>query len=248
MKIDVVYTTYRNDLAWICYSIQFLQKHLKGKYGIVVRANADCNDVIGTWGFKNVRYHYVIPWPDSYNYHMYLKTTSDEYSEADVLMLLDSDHFLLKPANLEDFFDDGKPVIRYRNWDDDPDNPGYKIWAPPTERTMGMPLDKDYMVAPPFIFRRDTFGKVRDRVKEVTGVPFKDAIYSDTPYSRENFLAHPMKFCDYEALGLYAATFQPESYVLRHWESDEPSLFRVYWSHGDWSPTLRAQLDSLLAA
>jgi hypothetical protein len=46
---------------------------------------------------------------------------------------------------------------------------GKKIWGPPTERTLGVELDRDYMVGPPFIFWRDTFSLVRARIARNNG-------------------------------------------------------------------------------
>jgi hypothetical protein len=251
MTVDVVYITYRKDLSWICYSMQLLYKHLRGAFGVIVRAEENCKDVINTWGLP-VKYYYTEPWSDGYAFAMYQKLIADQYSQADVIMLLDSDHILLEPAHIDDFLDQGKPIVRYRNWDEDPNDSdltvGQRIWSPPIERTMGMQLDKNYMVGPPFMFWRETFTGVRTRVEEVTGLPFHDAIYSDAHYDYKKFLQHPMKFCDYEALGLYAAKFEPDRYVLKPHLRGAPWPFRVYWSHGDWTPNLQAKLDALLAA
>jgi hypothetical protein len=252
MTLDVVYVTYRKDLAWICYSMQLLHKFFRGAFGVHVMAEEDCKEVTDTWALPRTTYHFTKPWKDGYAFAMYKKTMADQLTEADLIMLMDSDHLLLEPVYLEDLLDHGKPVIRYRNWDDDPNDPFLAVskdhWAPPTERTLGIPLDRDYMVGPPFVFWRETFVKVRERVQDVTGLPFHDAVYSDKPYVYTNFLNHPKVYCDYEALGLYAAKFQPERYSLLHHERGTHTPFRVYWSHGDWTPALQQKLDNLLAS
>jgi hypothetical protein len=247
--VGVVYLTYKNDLCWICYSLQLLVKHLKGPYRITVIAEPDCQEIIKTWGLP-VTYHYVEPWKDGYAFAMYQKSLADQYTDSELIMILDSDHMLLEPCALGSFFIDAKPIIRYRPWDQDPNDPGLaegrRQWAPPTERVLGIPLDHDYMLGPPFLFWRDTFQGLRNRIEEVTGLSFHDAVYSAHPYHYTNFLKHPKVYCDYEALGLYAARFEPERYSLvphvpgQHWP------FRVFWSHGDWSAPLQAQFDELL--
>jgi hypothetical protein len=253
MKLNVFYVTYRKDLIWICYSAQLLHKHFRGAFHTHICAEEDCQDVCSTWGLPRTTYHYTKPWTDGYAFAMYTKTMADQYCpDGDLIMVLDSDHLLMEPAYLEDFLDHGKPILRYRNWDDDPNDQilafSRQHWGPPTERCLGIPLDRDYMVGAPFLYWRDTFKGVRDRVEAVTGLPFDRAVYSDRPYDYRNFLSHPKVYCDYEAHGLYAAKFQADRYSLKHHERGAFDPFRLYWSHGDWTPSLQTRLDALLAA
>lgn len=50
-----------------------------------------------------------------------------------------------------------------------------------------------------------------------------------------------MTICDYETLGLYAATYEKDRYAIRHVPKDWP--FKVYWSHGECP---REELEQLL--
>jgi hypothetical protein len=251
MTLDFVYVTHLKDLHWACYSMQLLHKHFRGAFGVHVRAEPNCEEAIKTWELPRTTYHYVEPWADGYNFQMYMKMIADQYSKADLIALLDSDHLLLEPLHFEDLLDHGKPLIGYRNWDDDPNDSdltvGRNQWGPPIMRTMGIELDREYMVRPPFVFWRETFAKVRSRVEEFMGLPFFDAVYSSHPYDYKSFLTHPKMFCDYEALGLFAIKFEPERYALKHFPRGSHWPLRVYWSHGDWTPELHNALDLQLA-
>jgi hypothetical protein len=252
MTVDVVYTSYRKDLNWLCYSMQLLHKHLRGAFGVQVIVNRDCKDVTDTWGLPRTQYHFVDPWPDGYAFAMAQKASADKYSDADLILLMDSDHILLEPLHIDDLLEKGVPIIRYRNWDEDPNDTdltvGLKVWGPPTERVMGVKLDKNYMIAPPFAFWHDTFPKLRARIEQVVGLPFEKAVFSDVPFDYRKFMKHPKVFCDYESLGLYAAKFQPGRYALVHQPRGTYWPLRVYWSHGDWNAALQAKFDALLAA
>lgn len=252
MTLSVVYSTYRKDLAWISYSMQLLHKFFRGAFDVIVLAEKDCEDVCSTWGFPRTKYVYTKPWGDGYAFAMYQKATADLHTDADLIALMDSDHILLEPMHFDDLLDKGNPIIRYRFWDEDPRDTsltvGLQQWGPPTERVLGVKLDKDYMIAPPFLFHRDTFIKMRTRVEQVLGLPFDKAVYSDRHYDFRNFLKHPKVFCDYESLALYAAKFQPGRYSFVHHERGTYWPLRVFWSHGDWNEALRARLDALLAA
>jgi hypothetical protein len=252
MNLEVFYVSYRRDLHWLAYSLQLLFKHLRGSYHVTVHLEENCRDVVSEW---RVPVHYIFEkriWPDGYHWAMSRKALADTYVKGDPIMLLDSDHMLMEPAYVEDFIEDGFPTIRYRDWDEDPNDQSLVVgrakWGPPTERVLGIPLDRDYMIGPPFVFLRDTFRGMRQRIEEITGLPFADVVRSEVPFDYKRFLDHEMHFCDYEALGLYAAKFQPERYILKHHPRGTHWPFRVYWSWGDWSPGLQAKLDDLLAA
>lgn len=252
MKLEAFVVTYRRDLHWLCYSAQLLFKHFKADFNLHVVAEPDCEEVLKTWGLPSTTYHYVKPWPDGYAFAMYQKSIADTYCpDADLIFIFDSDHMLLGPTNLGNFMKDDKPIIRYREWNEDPNDnslsEGKRQWGPPTYRVLGMPLDRDYMRGPPFLFWRETFKGLRNRVEEVTGLPFHDAVYSDRPYDYRSFLTHPKVYCDYESLGLFAAKFEPGHYHIAHDSKYEYWPFRVYWSHGDWNQHLQNQLDAMLA-
>jgi hypothetical protein len=80
----------------------------------------DCKEIVDHWGFTNVTYIYAKPWPDGYHFAMFEKLCADNYTDTELIMLLDSDHLLLEPVPIENFFWENKPVIRYREWDEDP--------------------------------------------------------------------------------------------------------------------------------
>jgi hypothetical protein len=83
---------------------------------------------------------------------------------------------------------------------------------------------------------------------EVTGQGFLEAVYSETPFRAENFLNHPMRFADYEALGLYAAKFQADRYAVKRRPLHKDWPWRLFWSHGGLSPALEAEFKDRLSA
>jgi len=92
-----------------------------------------------------------------------------------------SDHIFSEQAHLEDFLDYLKPIIRYREWEEDPNDSavvvGKQIWRRPIER---IKPDRDYMIGPAFLFWRDTFPAGRERVDEVITLLFHYATFSVT--------------------------------------------------------------------
>lgn len=236
MRADIVIASYRKDLRWLEFNLQFLVKNWKEPESrIIIRVDRDCEETIegwkGEWTLDPRLYmHYVDPWPDGYHFQMYLKMTADQYTDADLIILVDSDVMLMSPATLDDLMEDGKPVVYYLDWVA-AEAVAEQKWRSGTSRIMGMDLDRDYMVSVPCTFWHSTFASTRDRITKVTGQGFKDAVYSERPYDYTQFLDHPMIYADYEALGLFAAKCESERYVVKprpakHWP------FCLFWSHG----------------
>jgi hypothetical protein len=247
MTCDIVIVSCRRDLTWLYLSLRLLLKYWLTPGDIVVRVEPDCREDIANWNLgERVIYRYVNPWRDGYTFQMYQKMIADDFSPAEILVLCDSDLMLLAPASLETLMHEGKPIIEYCEWHEG-DRIAERKWRGPTSRIMGIDLDRDYMVQAPFIFWRDTFSKTRQRIVEVTGQGFFEAVYSDVPFHAANFMNHPVTFADYEALNLYGVKFQAERYFLRA-NSERPANwpFRLYWSHGDWSPEVERFLTSKL--
>jgi hypothetical protein len=232
---DIIRISYRKDLTWLYYSTKLLLKNWQTDSRIIIRVDDDCRETVEGWDLgPKVIYRYVTPWPDGYTQQMYLKMISDDVSDADLLMLCDSDLYLYEPASLDLLMHDGKPIVEYCEWHlGDP--VAERVWRGPTSRVMGMDLDRDYMVQSPFLFWRDTFCKTRQHIVNVTGRGFYESVYSGVPFRPENFLSHPVTFSEHEALNLYAVKFQGDRYHLRR-NTERPANwpFRLYWSHGDW--------------
>jgi hypothetical protein len=244
---DIVIVSHKADLTWLYLNLRLLLKHWKTPGNIIVRVEPDCREAVERWNLgPRILYRYVIPWRDGYTFQMYQKCISDDFSPADILVLCDSDLMLTAPASIETLMHDGKPIVEYCDWAAG-DPIAERVWRAPTSRVMGMDLYADLMVQAPFVYWRQTFSRMRQRVVEVTGKAFYDAVYSDVPFHCSNFLNHPVTFADYEALNLTAIAFEPERYHLRA-NAERPLNwpFRLYWSHGDWSPKVEQYLTSLL--
>jgi uncharacterized protein DUF6492 len=247
MRADIVIASYKKDLVWLAYCLQFLSKNWREKDSkFIVRLDQDCRDIVEAWPNVDLRvkFLYVKPWPDGYHFQQYLKMTSDLVSNAEVIICVDSDVICWNPASLSDLFEDGLPAIYYLDWGE-ADPVSYMKWRASTSQIMGTDLDHDYLVAVPFTFWRDTFALTRKRIMEVSGKSFEETVYSDRPYDYRNFLSHPMLYSDYNALSLYAAKYQPSRYTVRPRPSFKNWPFRLYWSHG-YNAGIGQELDARL--
>jgi hypothetical protein len=245
MIADIVMVSHKPDLPWLSYSLRLILKYWKERGRIIVRLDENCREIVEKWPL-DVEFYYVKPWPDGYTFQMYQKMTADDFSDADLIILWDSDLMLTASADLSLLVDRCVPIIEYQEWDEAVTH-SERIWRGPTSLMMGIDLDREYMCGVPFIYWRETFSKCRNQIARTHRRSFYDCIYSDTPFSAATFMTHPMKLADFEALGLTAAAFESDCYIFRH-NKDRPKdwPWKLYWSHGGLTPEIRAELDALL--
>ena len=246
MNADIVMVSCLRDLPWLKYSLQLIRKYWTPKPKIIVRLDEDCRETVEQWPTQ-AEFYYVKPWPDGYTFQMYQKMTADDFTDAPLIILWDSDVMLCAPANLGWIFWDGKPIIEYQEWEEVA-GVSEQVWRRPTSQMVGLDLDREFMCGVPFIYWRETFSKTRVQIARTHRRSFFDCIYSETPFSAKTFMTHPMKLADFEALGLCAAKLEPDRYNFRH-NKERPKdwPFKLYWSHGGLSAEIQADLDNLLS-
>jgi hypothetical protein len=251
MRCDVLVISHLPDIPWLFYCVQLLEKNWKEPNSkIVIRLEEDdgSKEAVKDWKVKNAVYRYIKTMPDGYTGKMASTLISDDFSDADLLLLIDSDCMLLEPTVLSDIMEDGKPVIQYLEWSEQ--HPvAEKKWRWCTSKVLGIDVDREYMIAMPCLFWRETFNATRRQIVNTTGKGFFEAVYSDVPFKSSNFLEHPNTFADYEALGCYAAHCEPEKYVVQHRDIAAARCnwpFKLYWSHGGISQETREFLEEKL--
>jgi FkbM family methyltransferase len=254
MRCDVVIKTWYNDLCWISYALRFLERNwTEPDSNIIVLADANCQDVIRTWGFSSrVRYFYCDPWPDGNQFQGYLTLLCDHFSDADLFAIFDSDTMLLEPMKAADRMSDGKPIIWYKPYSDDAASPvraaARQMWGPIMERWLGVKPQADYMLRFPFLYWASSLRAVRRLITAKTGQGLLESLYSAVPYSPANFSSHPFKFCEHNVISFYCALYEPDRYSLCD-ASTAPrrEIIRHYHSWTNWSRETQAQLDGLLS-
>ena len=254
MKTSIFAKGCKDQLGWLCYCLQFLEKNwLEWRESdVVVMLDPDCEGIVSSWGLPSVKYLFEEPWPDGYMHALYCKACADLYTQGDAILLVDSDTLLTAPAELGDFMMEDHLALQYLPWDMERDA-GRKVaralWPRVFKESTGLELPCDYMVNRPWLFWRSTFAGARGLIENHKKLPFKEAVYSETPFDWRNYPNHPFKFCDLEALGYFAANHEPYKYWITDYRDHlVPETFKDYWSHTPFTSLLREQLNKLLVA
>jgi hypothetical protein len=251
MRCDVVVKTWMNDLCWTAYCLQFLNRNWREPdSNIILIANEDCEPVIKTWGIQNLRPFYLRPWGDTYNFHMYATMLIDDFTDADIVAIYDSDIMLVEPTRASDLLENDKPIIYTRDAErlhrSNADEVHHDIWFPVTESFLGVQQTKSYMQAFPFTYRTDLFRKVRNLITLRTGKGVMESLHAPGRFHTANFLTHKFTFCDYEVLGMYAHLHEPSRYVFKEAPEWPPTRTKHYHSWSQWNDQTRAELDAML--
>jgi hypothetical protein len=250
MTLGIFVKSFWDDLGWLAYSLQLLEKFWRGEPpSVVVMLDEDCEEVTRLWGLRWPRYIYVKPWQDGYCHAMAMKACADQFlPESDLIMLLDSDTMLTEPCSVSDVTDREHPVIEFRLWNDnDPElRVSRQVWQPVSLASTGLELAVDFMVGRmPRIYWRTTFGLARNTIETHHQKPFLEAVHSDQPYDWTAFLAHPKTLCENQTLAMVGALMETSRYSIRNLDLEGPftTPFVQHWSH---APLPVTDLEALL--
>jgi hypothetical protein len=207
----------------------------------------DCADVVAYWEIE-AYYLFVDPWPDRYMHALWCKAYADRHTDAELILLMDSDHLMTEPCSLGNLMSEAKPVIEFLRWEEPDRAVARRIWPRVVKESTGMELPVDYMVKPDWLFWRSTFAGARSLVERHRGKPFNEAVYSEAIYDWHQYEFHPFTFCDLQNLALYGDLFESEKYFL--WDcrkQSRPNPIKDYWSHTPFKD-VQPELDRLLDA
>lgn len=228
MKIDLFTVTYGKDAEWFRQSSRVAQKNFFGwRNWIVVAPQQDralFDPIVRT--IKNCCVHYIPDWPGAgYFWQQWVKIQADKYTDADLIVHIDSDVFFKKPCFVEDFLSNGKPTWLWAFYSD---IGNAQVWRAPTERATGLVCDREFMQAFPFMILRETYALAREGIRLGTGRTFEQHIRESAPRGSNGF-------SEFNAIGRIAWERQHDSYNWIDRNRDKwPSGFycsRQFWSH-----------------
>lgn len=244
MTVDIVILTYWKDAGWLEYCLRSIQKYATGfRQTIVVYPPRDRDTVKPVCDrFPFVKIHEE-PEPDDrgHEFQNMFKCFADTLSDAEYFLHTDSDCVFIAPTTPEDYFTDGRPDLLHAPYESLLDAHANQAvpWRRITARALGVDIQVETMRRFPFVYRRDTYSKLRARVEEVNHMDFKKyALYSQPipPAWRP--------FSDFNALGGYAFTFQRDQYYLYDTKNPlKPAKVVQAWSHSGLTEQEKAKLE-----
>jgi len=237
MTLDLFIRTYPRDFQWLNYALKSIRKYVTGYRNIIV-----CSpDISGLQHLTAEKVFRCDDLPDGYVGQQYTKLNAWHYTDADFITYWDSDVVATEPIDAwEEYFADlptgepGEPDLAPIIWKTKYaslcDNA--RIWQPVVEKWLGFKPEYEYMRRMPLTYNRDT---VQECWSYLGGLRLGE-------YMRQ---APHREFTEFNILGAYAATYQPEGYVFKDTEVEAPPPNKVVqnWSWGGMTPEVMAVLE-----
>lgn len=267
----VVYKTYRNDLEWLKYSLESLQKYLNTDniFELVIYTH----DVVYTEVYNllnDINMGFYINFriiPINYNYHGYIKqmvVKANCYKDCRTkyIILLDSDLILQKKLDCKSLIkSNGQIEWFYLKKQFDPSNPVFTVWKKAFEDSAHVPQNIHYMSNGfPFIFTKQSLENAANKFIELNGCDY-DNYCGNRCYAEKinvedritNIFNKLSKvWTEFEYLGFYCHNYS-DDYIFtptkicrmknqfRNTTTD--SYFVQYWSHDNLDETLKQNIS-----
>ena len=162
--IDILIPTYHADFVWLDFCVRSVKKFTSGFRNVIIVSDNDGHNIpqsiLDIMPVKVIYKDIPTKWPPKLNHRpgylwqQVLKLNWMEYTDADAVLVLDSDEMLVKNVNPSTFRDDrGRWRWAYRDWK----NAGSaNMWKVPTEQVLKFEPQYEAMPFAPFIFERKT--------------------------------------------------------------------------------------------
>jgi hypothetical protein len=245
--IDILVPTYHVDFMWAEYALKSIKKFASGFRKVIVVSDNDGN-IVPTRMTEIVPCEVIykdLPtkWPAKLNHRkgylwqQILKLNWMEYTDADAIMILDSDEMLTRPVSPSSFRDKhGRWRWDYREWKD---AGSANMWKKPTEDVLKFEPEYEAMTCAPFILERKTTHNFIEYLKKIHGA---SDLY-------DVFFKYDMTlFSEYNAYGSYVYKFDNNTVYFNATKEGVPSNFVIKsWSYGGLSIADRQRRDALIA-
>jgi len=212
--IDIFYKTYERDFKWIYHSIASIRKHATGYRRIVIVLPSAELDLFDRSSLAGLDFEIfpVDEYGSGYLYQQWIKMSACDYTDADIILYVDSDCIFDKPVDLRDAVG-GKIELYYTDYS----KVGDAIcWKAPTERFIGREVRHEFMRRNFLAYRRDTLLAIRQAYPDL-----------------ESMIMGSDAFSEYNAIGAWIYFNDSDRYLLVDTESIESptSIGRQFWSH-----------------
>ena len=235
-KIDLFIKTCAKDEEFLVYCLKSIDRFVSGFRRVVIVTD-EGHDLKCLLSYDHTLHKVVVPSAPAtfgmisggYRMQMVVKLCWMDYSDADAVVITDSDTIFTRPFSPEQMFLDGKPIWYYGEW-------SYGLgWRAGSELAVGAPMPYCCMREHPFIFTRDATLGFHDYIRRRFGCSVYDLFFSDKIIG---------KMCEFEILGGYLAHISSHGYnVLEH---QRRGIVRQYWSWGGLTDEVKANLDEHL--
>lgn len=228
--------TWKNDLKWLRYCLQAINRYCSGFDEIVIAADAGCADEVRMFS-AGARVESVEEWPNGYIQQQWFKLNADRYVTSEYILFVDSDTIFHTQATPETFFRDGSPVFLRTRYTDLGDSHVAKLaqkWRWITQSYVGWDVEWEYMRRIPIIVRSSTLKNIREMLPDL---------------EQRLMAIDEHQFSEFNVIGAYIDKKEPGQYFITNTlEWDPPLVAEHFWSYSGLTTEERTRIEGYLNA
>lgn len=233
--MDIFIRTYSEDLKWLTYSLQSINKFCTGFRNIIIVIPEKQKNLLNSFNLTREKIFTCPDYKDDYLGQQITKLHADEYSDADLFLYGDSDTLITKKLKPEYLFREEKPLILKTKYQ----SLGKSVpWKKITEKALGFEIEYEFMRRHPLVYYSSTLKALRNYIKQVHQKEISDYIQRQSNKS----------FSEFNTLGAYANKFENDRYYFQDTETEElPTLYvRQFWSWGGITDEVKNEIQDIL--
>lgn len=244
--IDILIPTYHADFIWLDFCVRSVKKFTSGFRNVIIVSDNDGHkipeSILDVMSMTVIYKDMPTKWPAKLNHRpgylwqQILKLNWMEYTDADAVLILDSDEMLVCNVTPSTFRDSlGRWRWAYRNWND---AGSANMWKLPTQQILKFEPQYEAMCFAPFVFERKTTYEFIEYLKKIHGA---------TDLFNVFFKYDMTLFSEYNAYGSYVLKFDNDVYyALINNFRGENKLITKSWSYGGVSKEEKEKREKIL--
>lgn len=247
-KAEILIVTYWKDGPWLDYCLRAMRKYCTGFSGITVvipRQNCEHLRTICAPYDVNLQLFDEVEGKGMLDHMVQICSADVWCPNADIVVHLDPDCIFHTPTPVDEYVQDGKPVMCKRTYSGLVDGNGVVSdcyqWKKDVESMLGLPTDCYTMCRHPSVHPINLYPEFRKWVEEAHRKPFRK-------YMTAGKNSFPQDRNEFPALGAFAWEFFRDDYVWIDLDKVPPPKDhqRTYWSHGGITQAIREEIEGFL--
>lgn len=169
-----------------------------------------------------------------YLFQQLVKLNADKHTDADFILVTDSDTLFSEPVTPESFMRDGKPIWYMTPFKELEGSDCHKAWFPVLAEFFGEEPEFEMMRRQPFMFPREVLKGLRNYC------------YAQHDITIEDYVYRKGRFSEWNILGNFCWMYHREKFSWINTSVEcPPAKVRQFWSHAPVSENLE-EINSIL--
>jgi hypothetical protein len=210
MSVDIFIKTYHEHFSHLEWCLKSIKKFASGFRNVIIVSDADGRifplSLIEILPVKVIYKFFPEKWPENsvhtpgYLWQQIVKLKWTEYTDADAVVILDSDEMISRPITPDTFRDGyGRWRWSFRDWKEAGDA---DVWKKPTEEVLKFEPKYEAMVCSPFVLERKT---------TINFIEYLKNIHRASDLYDVFFKYDMTRFSEYNAYGSYVYKFDNQT-------------------------------------